>query len=163
MIYPHDEYVAAVERERWPEDPRVPERAPHYNEAGVIYNILMRPVGGVAVIRSAHGSVRSNHYHKTDWHYLHVLEGRILYFEREMGSTLVPNPYVVYYNQTVFTAPGREHAVVSVGVSVLLSLSKHARTHEAHEADLVRVPFISKDAAYVLAESYRTDGGLPRS
>ena len=150
----HDEYVAAVERERWPEDPRVPERAPYYSEAGVIYNILMRPVGGVAVIRSAHGSVRSNHYHQTDWHYLHVLEGRILYFEREAGSTRVPDPYVIYYNQTVFTAPGKEHAVVSVGISVILSLSKLARTHEAHEADVVRTSFIDDKTAYELAERY---------
>ncbi len=94
----------------------------------------------MSVIHCKAGSRRSSHYHKTDEHTLHVVSGRMLYTERAVGSTdlvwkTVPAGYSVH------TLPLVEHWTEFPEDTVLVSVSRLHRTHEAHEADLVRIPW----------------------
>ena len=130
------------ELDKWPEPIRTPLPPMFINAAGSIQNLLEKPCGGVAVIRSKAGSIRSQHYHLTDSHYLYVLSGCMHYYQREIGEKSVPAPIVVKAGEMVYTPPLVEHATLFPEDTVLVSMSKHARTHEAHEADLVRVKVI---------------------
>lgn len=112
------------------------------NAAGSIQNLLEQPCGGVSIIRSRAGSIRSQHYHREDSHFLYVLSGCMHYYERPVGSTEKPAPVIVKAGEMVFTPAMVEHATVFPEDTVLVSMSKRARTHEAHEEDLVRVKVI---------------------
>lgn len=122
--------------------PRVIEKSPDYaNKSGEITNLLLEPCNGVSVIKSYAGSRRSSHYHKTDSHWLYVLSGVMEYYERPVGSTAQPTKYIVPDGCSIHTAPMMEHWTVFPADTVLISMSALPRSHEIHEADLVRVPW----------------------
>ena len=64
------EYTDLVDTKQYPDNPFVPLDSPFINDAGVIQNILNTNINGASIITSKKGAVRSNHYHKEDWHYL---------------------------------------------------------------------------------------------
>ena len=47
------------------------------------------------MIESKAGSLRANHYHKTDWHYCYVLSGKNKYFYRDLKSNKKPELLIV--------------------------------------------------------------------
>lgn len=143
----HDEYTTAVDEGRWPSDPRVPLPAPFRDQRGAIQNLLLKPHRSVAVITSTRGSVRACHWHRTDWHYAFVASGRVLYFEREVGSKSIPTPHEFGPGEMFFTPPEREHAMLFVDDTTILTFAKNVRSHEEHEKDLVRVEFITPEIA----------------
>lgn len=111
---------------------------------GSITNVIAlpadaNPVRGVAMIDCRPGSTRSVHYHKTDGHWLFVVHGKMLYYERPVGSTDWGTPITVMPDQSIYTPPMVEHKTVFPIRTMILSLSHNARTHAEHEADLVRV------------------------
>jgi hypothetical protein len=154
----NDEYTTAVDEGRFPKDCAVPLAEPFVNENGFIENILTKPNNHVSHIFSRKGTVRANHWHRTDWHYAYVVRGRILYFERPVGSTEIPKPRVFGPRQCFFSPPNMEHAMLFAEDTDFITMAKNVRLHEQHEADVVRMPFITPE----LAKEYlgaRLDGG----
>lgn len=140
------EYVAAVEKGLYPADPLVPLDEPFKNEAGRIRNLVFsNSLRGAEVVISKHGALRSNHYHKTDWHYLYVASGAVWYYWRDAGSKLRPERRVFNTGEMFFTPPRVEHATYFPQDTTLFSLSRNPRDHASHEADLVRVKLIHLD------------------
>jgi quercetin dioxygenase-like cupin family protein len=124
------------------------------DERGTITNLVSVPVGNVSLIRSKRGAIRSNHYHKEDWHYLYVLSGRMLYFEREVGADHVPMARWVSKGGMIFTQANREHAVLFLEDSDVLSMARDSQVHEQHEEDVVRVSFLTREYADKLLKEY---------
>jgi hypothetical protein len=143
----HDEYTTAVDEGRWPEDPAVPLPEAFANGAGRIQNLLLKPMQSVAVIHSIKGAIRANHIHKTDWHYAFVVSGVVWYFERPIGSKEIPPPRMFVAGQMFFTPPMKEHAMLFGAESVIFTFAKNVRSREEHEADLVRVSFVTPEIA----------------
>ena len=141
----NDTYTDMVDGGQWPEDCAVPLDAPFVNANGVIQNLVLKPMTSVAAITSEPGSMRANHYHKTDWHYTYVVEGRVLYFERPVDSEEIPKPRVFNTGKMFFTPPMKEHTMVFPVKTVIVTMARNVRSHESHEADLVRVEFISNE------------------
>ncbi len=137
------EYTESVVREFYPLDPIVPLDAPFEDARGAIQNLVLTPgITSVAVITSKAGSERSNHFHKTDWHYLYVVEGEMEYYERPVGATGGHiKPLIVKKGQMVFTPPNIVHKTVFTVDTVLVSLAKNVRDHSHHEEDVVREIF----------------------
>ena len=138
------EYSELVNQETFPLHKEVPLDPPFVDARGSIQNILLSPITSVAIITSKSGSVRSNHFHKTDWHYLYVISGSMEYYERQvdMDPRLVDRlPLLVKTGQMVFTPPMHIHKTVFLEDTVLLSLAKNVRDHEHHEEDVIRVEF----------------------
>lgn len=129
----------------------VPLPPPYVDDRGTIQNILLQSVNSVVIIDSKAGTVRANHYHKTDWHYCYVVRGRIRYYERPIGSKDMPDPLDLGPGSLFFTPPMVEHAMVFTEDTEFLTLSKNTRTHEGHEEDLVRVDFVSPELARAAA------------
>lgn len=119
---------------------------PFRDERGVIQNLYeghagqLQTLGGVAVIASKAGTVRSNHWHREDAHFLYVISGEMHLYERPVGSRDAPRKVVVRAGQMIFTGPQLEHTTVFPVETVMVSLSRQPRDHESHEADLVRCP-----------------------
>lgn len=141
----HGEYMREVAAGRWPEDPVVPVPEQNLESVPRGINNVCQPdregpmFGGAAIIDSHAGQIRSNHYHLTDWHFLRVLSGVMVYMWRPARSASDPSYLVVQPGGTVFTPPEVEHLCYFPGEASVLSLSRLSRRTEEHEADLVRV------------------------
>lgn len=109
------------------------------SSAGTIQNLTENGCGGVGVLWSKKGAMRANHFHQTDWHYLFVLEGSLLYYERPVGSTEKPTPALVRAGELIYTPPMVEHVLVFLERTTMVSMSLLGRDHASHEDDVVRV------------------------
>lgn len=143
----NQQYVDAVDAGIFPTDtPRVPIEDSFVDARGSIRNLLLceRGFSSVAEIKSKRGTVRANHYHKTDWHYTYVASGMVLYFERAVGDKKLPEYQIFGAGEMFFTPPMREHAMVFAKDTTILTFAKNVRNHEQHEADLVRVVVVDQ-------------------
>ena len=127
---------------QWPKGPRVDMEPAHTDARGAIQCLVNFPTKNVSLITSAKGTVRSNHYHLTDWHYMYVLSGSFDYYYRETGSNAKPNVIRVVAGELVFTPPMEDHATVFLEDTSLLAISRKPRDQEAYESDVRRVVLI---------------------
>jgi dTDP-4-dehydrorhamnose 3,5-epimerase-like enzyme len=139
------EYSALVEAGKFPADPTVPLDEPFVNGNGNILNLLTEKFTHAAILNSVAGSIRANHYHKTDWHYTYVISGEVEYCWREIGAKTAPNVKVFKQGTMFFSPPMLEHAMVFRKDAVIITFAKNARSeHQTHEDDLVRVALVKK-------------------
>lgn len=137
----HETYVSLVEKGEFPQDARVPLPKSFEDARGVIQNLLLSTVRNVALVTSKKDTVRSNHYHKEDWHYLYVISGSFNYYERGIDGSSDVEPILVKAGEMVFTAPFKVHRTDFLEDTVMLSMGKNPQEHTRHEEDLVRVNF----------------------
>ena len=116
---------------------------PFVNTSGFIENIHVDLTPHVSHLFSHSGAVRANHWHRTDEHWAYIVRGKVLYFERPVGSTEIPKPQVFGAREKFFTPSGVEHAMLFAEDTDLITMARNVRLHEQHEADVVRVDFIT--------------------
>ena len=155
----NDDFTSMVDRGEWPARVDVPLDAPFKNSNGVIQNLVLKPITSVASITSLKGAVRANHYHKTDWHYAYVVFGVVAYFERAIGSSEIPKPTIFKAGSMFFTPPMREHSMVFLEDSTIVTMAKNIRSHENHESDVVRVSFIDSLLIDKIIQDWELSGG----
>jgi len=156
-----EQYMARVMAGVYPENPLVQRAIPFLNPAGSIENVALGQLGGVAVIRSEANAMRSNHYHRTDWHFMVVLEGTMIYFSKKREDPQVTS-LELKHGDIVFTAPGIIHATYFPEPTTILAISRLSRTHDQHEADLVREPMIRLDERGVPVFTSTGEEAIPR-
>lgn len=110
---------------------------------GLIESLCHEPVNSIIRIHSRPGSVRSNHYHLTDWHICYVESGSMDYYERPAGSTEVPACQHFRAGEWVRTGPMVEHTTIFPEQTVLLVFAGNKRDQDSYERDLVRSPDLS--------------------
>ncbi len=131
------------EQRDWPKEPIVLLEEPFSDARGTIQPLVDEMMKSAVLIESKAGSLRANHYHKTDWHYCYVLEGRIEYYHRPTGSEAEPEMIVVEKGQMVFTPPMVDHGMTFPVDTVFLTLGRNPRDQESYEQDVVRINMIS--------------------
>ena len=129
----------------WPGESRVSLPPPHVDDRGFIQSLLNFPMKNLSLITSKKGSVRSNHYHLTDWHYMYVLKGSFDYHYRQTGSGEKPAVISVNVGEMVFTPPMEDHATVFTDDTELLVMSRNPRDQATYEADVRRVTLVDPD------------------
>ena len=130
------------EESMWPRPGRVELPAPHVDGRGAIQSLVNFPMKNLSLISSRKGTVRSNHYHVTDWHYMYVLSGSFDYYYRPTGSTEKPMVINMKAGEMVFTPPMEDHATVFREDTRLLAMSRNPRDQESYESDVRRVMLI---------------------
>ena len=110
---------------------------------GSIISIVDDTIQNVSLITCYSGSIRSNHYHKKDFHYMYVLEGEIDYFYKNLLSDQV-NYFKVKKNDIIFTPKNEIHATYFPLDTTLIVSSMMPRDQETYENDTVRVDFINQ-------------------
>ena len=131
--------VTEDERQSWPTDVIVPLEQPFADARGAIQPLVDTTMESCVLISSAKGTVRANHYHKTDWHFCYVLSGRIEYYHRPHGSSEAAEMVVVGAGQLFFTPPLVDHAMVFAEDTTFLTLGRNSRAQEVYEADVERI------------------------
>jgi quercetin dioxygenase-like cupin family protein len=134
--------ISARERASWPRGVRIKLEKPFVDRRGTIQPLVDVDMAGALLITSKKGSIRANHYHKSDWHYCYVLEGAIDYFHRPVGSRRKPTKVRIRKGELFFTPPMIEHAMVFPVDTVFLTLSRNKRDQKHYERDLVRVELV---------------------
>ena len=134
--------VTEEEMGSWPSEPLVNLQNPFVDKRGSIQPLVDLMMKSAVMINSKAGSLRANHYHKTDWHYCYVISGVIEYFYRKTGSLEEPKRILVKKGQMVFTPPMVDHAMKFTEETTFLTLSRNPRDQETYEKDVIRINMI---------------------
>ena len=116
--------VTSEERATWPEHGLVKLEKPFVDSRGKIQPLVDLMMRSAVLIDSKAGSLRANHYHKTDWHYCYVVSGEIEYLHRMTGSDDRPQIIHVKKGEMVFTPPMVDHGTNFPVDTVFLTLSR---------------------------------------
>ena len=136
--------LTAEEMSTWPEHPIVSLEKPFVDDRGSIQPLVDQLMKSAVMIESKAGSLRANHYHKTDWHYCYVVSGSIHYYHRPTGSDFDPEMLEVKQGQMVFTPPMVDHGMKFPEDTVFLTLSRNPRDQLAYESDVVRINMLDE-------------------
>ena len=131
-----------------PKEVKITLEKPFIDKRGGIQPLVDMTMKSCVLISSKKGTIRANHYHKTDWHFCYVLEGEIDYYHREVGDKEVPKMEKIKKDELFFTHPMVEHAMVFHKDTVFLTLGGNSRIQSEYEADLVRVDLISSENVF---------------
>jgi dTDP-4-dehydrorhamnose 3,5-epimerase-like enzyme len=131
------------EQETWPSDILVSLEKPFVDARGKIQPLVDIMMQSAVIIDSKKGSLRANHYHKTDWHYCYVLSGSIEYYHRPTGSDQEPECLIIRAGEMVFTPPMIDHGMKFSEDTKFLTLSRNPRDQASYEADVVRVNMLN--------------------
>ncbi len=138
-----------ISAKNWPSDAIVSLPSPFVDARGAIQTLVEGGIHSIQIISSKKDTVRANHYHKSDSHYMYVVSGSMNYYSRPVGSKEPPHSQLVTAGQMVFTPPLLEHAVHYLEDSVFLNITSEPRDQSSYEEDLVRVELfkLPNDAA----------------
>ncbi|MBT7755639.1 MAG: cupin domain-containing protein, partial [Candidatus Magasanikbacteria bacterium] len=103
--------VSEEEKATWPAHGVVKLEKPFVDGRGSIKPLVDIMMKSAVMIESKAGSLRANHYHKTDWHYCYVVSGTIEYLHRLTGSKSEPETIIVNEGEMVFTPPMIDHGM----------------------------------------------------
>lgn len=106
---------------------------------GSILSIVDERVKNVSIITCLPRTIRSNHSHKKDWHYMYVLEGMMEYFYVSGNRIFFMK---IKKGENVFTPPKELHATYFPKKTVLLVSSKNKRDKKTYEKDTIREKLI---------------------
>tara|TARA_B100000795_G_scaffold57144_1_gene37820 strand:- start:7004 stop:7456 length:453 start_codon:yes stop_codon:yes gene_type:complete len=123
------------------------------DKRGGILSIVDDYVKNVSIISCNPGSIRSNHYHLSDFHYMHVLDGEIDYFFKQIDSDDIQ--YLkVRKGENIFTPAKEIHATYFPIKTTLIVSSLNPRDQETYEKDTVRVEFVNEQNISELLKTY---------
>jgi len=112
-------------------------------------SLVNLPMKNISLITSAKGSIRSNHYHKTDWHFIYMLSGSVDYYYRPTGGGEKPKVLRAVKGDMIFTPPMEDHATLFLEDSAFLAMSRNPRDQESYEADVERIVLITPEDVVV--------------
>lgn len=101
------------------------------------------PLRAVLYITGKKGSVRGNHYHKTDAHYVYCISGKFRYTEKNMGKKNSKKESVILKpGDLVLSSPMVAHAMEFLEDSVFMAFTTEPREQEKYEEDIVRLQLV---------------------
>jgi quercetin dioxygenase-like cupin family protein len=118
----------------------------HKDSRGAIAHVLDQneiPLRSILRITSKKGSIRSNHYHKHDSHYIYIESGSCEYSEKPANEksakieTMTLGP-----GDVVLTKPMMIHAVKFLEDSVIYAFTTETRNQEKYEEDTERIVIV---------------------
>ena len=131
-----------------PKDVLIKQETPFVDERGKIQPLVDIDFKSCVLITSKKGTIRANHYHKTDWHFCYVLKGSIDYYHRKVGKTNSPQLEKIKKGELFFTPPMVEHTMVFHEDTIFLTLGGNSRIQSEYELDLVRTELVSPDTVF---------------
>lgn len=101
------------------------------------------PLRAVLEITGKKDTVRGNHYHKTDAHYVYCQSGRFEYSEKNPHDPDAKTETVVLEpGDLVLSKPGTAHAMKFLEDTVFYAFTTERRAQEQYEGDTVRIEIV---------------------
>ena len=117
------------------------------DERGYISRLMDQdefPIRAVLYITSKKGSVRGNHYHKKDAHFVYCLSGKFRYSEKNMLSKNAKRQSVVLKpGDIILSRPSIAHSMEFIEDTVFLAFTTEKRGQDKYEKDTVRIKISS--------------------
>lgn len=97
----------------------------------------------VLYITSKKGTVRGNHYHKKDAHFVYCLKGKFRYSEKDLASPHAKLESVILKpGDLVLSKPGIAHSMEFLEDSVFLAFTTEPREQDKYEEGTVRIKIV---------------------
>ena len=109
------------------------------DKRGTLQKIIDGNFSSCIEVFSKKGSIRANHYHKKDKHFMYIISGELLYSykNRKRGSKV---KIIKMKNGDLFFTPAmQEHMAYFTKNTHFLAFSTRKRTRFDYEKDLIRV------------------------
>ena len=106
---------------------------------GSIVSLIDEKTNNISIIRCNSKTIRSNHLHKKDWHFMYILDGAMEYFFMNKKKIFFMK---LKKGDLVFTPPKELHATYFPQKTTLLVASKNKRDRKTYEKDTIRKKFI---------------------
>ncbi len=133
------------DKSMWPKYPRINLDEPFKDDRGSIQSLVNFPMKNLCIIFSKKGTIRSNHYHKEDWHYMYTISGSYEYYYKPHKSKLKPKMEIFNINEMVFTPPNEDHACYFTEDTTLIVVSRMPRgNQETYEKDVRRINLLDE-------------------
>lgn len=118
----------------------------HQDERGRMSYLLDEElkIVNALLITSKKGSIRANHYHKSDSHYCYLISGKMEYYEQSLKKGAKIEKAIIEAGEVVYTPAKKIHAMKFLQDSVFIALTTESRQQEKYEKDLVRIKLIWK-------------------
>ena len=123
------------------------------DERGEIKSIVDTKISNVSIITCNANSIRSNHYHKKDFHFMYVLKGKINYFFSDLEMKNIKF-LKIKQGDTIFTPKMEIHATHFPVETTLIVSSGFPRDQKTYEKDTVRVEFLNDANLKYLMDKY---------
>ncbi len=105
------------------------------------------PIRSVSYIQSKAGSIRANHSHKKDAHFVYCLSGKFKYSEKNMkNSEATIDSVILEPGDLVLSKPMIAHAMEFLEDTVFLAITTERRDQKSYERDTVRVNITSNES-----------------
>lgn len=112
------------------------------DDRGYIQNLISdNDIYTALIIHSKKGSIRANHYHKTDSHYCFIIKGSMEYYEKELDSNNM-SICIIGPGEGIFTPSLKVHAVKFREDSIMLVLSPRTADSSVYEDEIEKVKLI---------------------
>ena len=109
------------------------------DKRGWLKKILNGNFSSCIEVYSKKNSIRANHYHKKDKHFIYIIGGEILYFYRNRKKNAKTKFKLMKKNDLFFTPAMQEHMTYFTKNTHFLAFSTRKRTQFDYEKDLIRV------------------------
>ena len=109
------------------------------DKRGWLKKILNGNFSSCIEVYSKKNSIRANHYHKKDKHFIYIISGEILYFYRNRKKNAKTKFKLMKKNDLFFTPAMQEHMTYFTKNTHFLAFSTRKRTQFDYEKDLIRV------------------------
>ena len=64
----------------------------HSDSRGKFFSIIDDKIYNISILKSKKNTIRSNHYHLTDWHYIYVISGSMHYLYKKIKEKI----FIIY-------------------------------------------------------------------
>ncbi len=115
------------------------------DKRGVLSHLLEneKPITSALLITSKKGTIRANHYHIKDTHYVYVIKGSMEYYYKNSHAKNVElKKIIVTEGEIVKTPLMTPHAMKFRKDSIFLALTTEPRDQKKYEKDTVRIKLI---------------------
>ena len=109
------------------------------DKRGTLQKILEGNFSSCIEVHSKKGSIRANHYHKKDKHFMYIISGELLYSYKDRKKEAKVKIKKMKKGDLFFTPAMQEHMAYFTTNTHFLAFSTRKRTQFDYEKDLIRV------------------------
>ena len=115
---------------------------------GAITRLINEPkiqIRAVLLLTHKKDTIRGNHYHKKDSHWVYCLSGKFRYYEKDIKKKSSKTYSVILKpGDLVYSKPGMAHAMEAIVDTVFLAITTEKRQQKNYEDDTVKHDIVSK-------------------
>ena len=127
----------------------------HSDDRGLMQTLFEDNIKNVSHMVSEKNTIRSNHYHLNDWHYIYVIYGTIDYFYGKIDTKLEDLNYIkVNSKKCIFTPSNEFHSTFFPERTEFLVFNNQKRDRDTYEKDLVRYNLVNHSNINFLLEKF---------